>query len=83
MELRNKIINILLNCLDIIETHEHLITMDLINDLGMDSLTFVELIVLLEDEFGVEIPLENLEMENFRTLEKIETIVNMILNKGE
>ena len=31
------------------------------DDLGADSLAVVELIMALEDEFGIEIPTENLE----------------------
>jgi acyl carrier protein len=41
----------------------------------LDSLTFVELLLLLEQEFGVKTSLEDLEFENFRSIEKIAVFV--------
>ena len=38
---------------------------DILNDLGADSLTVVDLAMALEDEFEVELPDE--ELENIRT----------------
>ena len=39
---------------------------NLVDDLGADSLDVVELVMALEEEFGVEIPDE--EVENIRTI---------------
>lgn len=39
---------------------------DIINDFEADSLDVVDLIMSLEDEFGLEVPDE--EVENFRTV---------------
>ena len=39
---------------------------DIINDFGADSLDVIDMITTLSDEFGVEIPDE--EIENFHTV---------------
>ncbi|MEV6927327.1 phosphopantetheine-binding protein [Dactylosporangium sp. NPDC051485] len=39
--------------------------------LGVDSLGSAELIALIEDEFGVEIPLERLTPDSFATLRAV------------
>ena len=44
---------------------------DFVDDLGMDSLTFITLIVEIETKFDITIPDELLFMENFRCLENI------------
>jgi len=41
----------------------------------MDSLTFVELLVHLEQEFGLTISIQNLEVENVRSLARIADFV--------
>jgi len=41
----------------------------------LDSLAFVELLLLLEHEFGMEITVDNLEIDNFRTVAKIAQLV--------
>jgi acyl carrier protein len=42
---------------------------NLVDDLGADSLDVVELVMALEEEFGVEIPDE--EVENIRTIRDV------------
>jgi len=37
----------------------------------LDSLTFVDLILYLEQEFGIRVEADQLELENFRSIEKI------------
>lgn len=37
----------------------------------LDSLAFVELVLHLEQEFGVKITLEHVEIDNFRSVERI------------
>jgi acyl carrier protein len=44
---------------------------DLLETAVIDSLQFVELLAALEEEFGVRVPLEELELDNFRTLARI------------
>jgi acyl carrier protein len=41
---------------------------DLMETGAMDSLAFVELLLHLEEKFKVKIPLENLELDNFRSI---------------
>ncbi len=42
---------------------------NLVDDLGADSLSVVDLIMSVEDEFGVTIPDE--EVENIRTIDQV------------
>lgn len=44
---------------------------DLIEELGMDSITFVQLITLIEAEFNIEIADEDLAAESFSTIASI------------
>lgn len=48
---------------------------DLIDDLGMNSITFISIVVEIEAKFSIIVPDNMLLMENFR---KIEDIVNVI-----
>ena len=53
---------------DQLDLEEDSITMDssFIEDLGADSLDLVDLVMSLEDEFGLEVPDD--QIENFRTV---------------
>lgn len=44
---------------------------DLVEEGFLDSLTFVELLVCLEQEFGTTIPIDAIEIDNFKTIAKI------------
>ena len=44
---------------------------DLVEEGCLDSLTFVELLVCLEQEFGTTIPIDAIEIDNFKTIAKI------------
>ena len=48
---------------------------DLMDDLGMDSITFISLIVELEGVFEIIVPDDMLLMENFRNIDSIIQIV--------
>ena len=48
---------------------------DLIDDLGMDSITFISIIVEIEDMFGITIPDEMLLIENFRNVDEIVRLI--------
>ena len=48
---------------------------DLIDDLGLDSITFISIVVEIEAKFSITVPDEMLLMENFR---KIDDIVNVV-----
>lgn len=45
--------------------------MDLFETGALDSLGFVEFLLQLEQEFGVKVPLEDLQLDNFRTIQRI------------
>ena len=73
-ELHNKITDIFSDKLNLevpsIET-------DLFEDGLIDSLALVELLFALEHEFGMHISIENLAIENFKSIKKIaEFVVN-------
>ncbi len=48
---------------------------DLIDTGLVDSLTFVEFLAHLEQEFGVHVSLEDLEIDHFRTIARIARFV--------
>lgn len=48
----------------------------------LDSLAFVELLLHLEEEFGVTVSIEDLEIEQFRSVERIAEFV-MARNGGK
>ena len=48
---------------------------DLIETGLVDSLTFVEFLAQLEKEFGIQVSLEDLEIEHFRTISRIASFI--------
>lgn len=52
---------------------------DLVDGGLLDSLALVELLAAIEVEFGVEIPLDELELDRIRTLERL---AELILERG-
>ena len=56
---------------------------DLIDDLGMDSINFISLIIEIETTFDIQIPDEWLEMEKFQTYTQILLAVEMLLKEKE
>jgi len=44
---------------------------DLFETGALDSMAFVELLAQIESEFGVQVALGDIEMDNFRSIEKI------------
>jgi D-alanine--poly(phosphoribitol) ligase subunit 2 len=50
-------------------------TADLVDGGLLDSLALVELLAAVESEFGIEIPLEELELDRIRTLERLADLV--------
>lgn len=51
---------------------------DLLETGRIDSLTLVELIFALEQELGVELPLEELDVDHFRSLRAIAELVAVV-----
>lgn len=56
---------------------ENVNQIDIINDLGLDSITFILVVVEIETHFNIEIPDEMLLPENFRCIDNIVSIVKM------
>ena len=57
---------------------------DLIDDLGMDSVNFIALIIQLESEFDIQIPDDMLLLENFKCVDDIVSVIeNEISKKSE
>jgi acyl carrier protein len=48
---------------------------DLVEEGILDSLTFVELLVCLEQEFMVKVPMDSVDFDNFRSIAKITEFV--------
>ena len=55
--------------------------LDLIDSGTIDSVTFVELIANLEQEFSIRIPLDNLDLDHFRSIASIVEFVQTQLPK--
>lgn len=51
---------------------------DLIDDGGMDSITFISIIIEIESKFNFVIPDEMLMMENFRNIDDISCLIYKI-----
>lgn len=56
---------------------------DLFDTGGLDSLTFVELLLELEREYGVKVDLEDLELGNFQSIAKIAGFIAQRLGRTE
>ena len=83
-EIKNKIIEILTKLfsesgidLDVLEY------VDLVDDLGMDSINFISLIIEIETAFEIQIPDEWLQMEKFQTYTAIYSTVAELLSEKE
>jgi acyl carrier protein len=48
---------------------------DLLETGTLDSLKFVDLLACLEEEFGVQVSLEDLELDSFRSISRIAEFV--------
>jgi phosphopantetheine binding protein len=48
---------------------------DLFETGGLDSLVFVDLLLCLEKEFGLKVALEDLELDNFRSIARLAKFV--------
>ena len=58
----------------------NILFLDFIDDLGMDSLTFIDMVIEIENQFELVIPDECLTFENFRNIEKIHALICDIKN---
>ena len=48
---------------------------DLIDDLGMDSITFISIVVEIEAHFGIEVPDDMLLLEYFKCVDDIVAVI--------
>ena len=56
---------------------------DLIDDAGMDSITFISIVVEIEAKFNIIVPDEMLVMDNFRNVDDIVALVEQEINSEE
>lgn len=54
---------------------------DLKNDLGLDSLSLTELVIACEDEFGIEIDLDETHINKSATLRNLYEEINRLVNQ--
>ena len=54
---------------------------DLIDDLGMDSITFISIVVEIEAHFDIEVPDDMLLLENFKCVDDIVSVIENELSK--
>ena len=81
-EIKNKLINMIQTLFpDSGVDKDVLPYVDLIDDLGMDSITFISIVVEVEDLFGITVPDDMLLMENFRDIDGIIQIIENSKNE--
>ena len=52
---------------------------DWMDHLGIDSITFISIVVEIEAHFGIEIPDDMLSFENFKSIDNIVSTINTLL----
>ena len=83
-EIKAKIIGIMSNLFQNSDVDTEVLEyVDLIDDLGMDSVNFISLIIELEAEFDIQIPNDQLLMDKFREYSSIYSIVDELLISKE
>jgi len=55
---------------------------DTLAQAGLTSLDAVRLVLLVEDEFSIEIPVGELTLANFRSISTISRLVNRLMNQA-
>ena len=55
---------------------------DTLTEVGLTSLDAVKLVLLVEDEFNIEIPLSELTVANFRSIATISRLVNRLMTQA-
>jgi acyl carrier protein len=61
------------------KNHEITIQSNLKDDLGLDSLSFTELLIELEEHFEIEIDLDDPELPKLTVLEDIKNIIDKLI----
>lgn len=75
MDIQNKVIELIANQLNL-KTEEIKPESQILNDLGADSLDVVEMLMALEEEFGITIP-----AEEATALATVEDVIKVIESK--
>lgn len=83
--IKEKIIKILKDILIEIKFDDEVLEhMNLVDDLGIDSISFITLIIELENSFDINIPDKYLLIDKMNTVDKIQMIIsNELLKKEE
>ena len=55
---------------------------DTLTEVGLTSLDAVKLVLLVEDEFNIEIPLSELTVANFQSIATISRLVNRLVTQA-
>ena len=83
-EIKTKVTDILNNIFPKFESDTRILEyVDLIDELGMDSLTFIAIVVEIESIFNIIVPDEMLRLESFRNVGKIIEIVENAINSNK
>ena len=82
MGIKKRIIKILEEIFGNDMSRETFQRINLITNAGMDSLSFIALVVSIEDEFDIEIEFEDIEITNFQTLDSICEIIKKYYTNG-
>ena len=79
--MKEKVIEIIRNCCAL--TEDHIAPGSVIKELSLDSLSFVELVVTLEQEFDVTFDDEQLNIRDYTCVQDIITAVEGLINAGQ
>ena len=52
---------------------------DIINDIGLDSIQMINLVLMLEDEFGIQIDFESFDFTNFYSVDLLDGYISKIM----
>jgi acyl carrier protein len=55
---------------------------DTLAEAGLTSLDAIRLVLLVEDEFGIEIPVSELTLANFRSISTISLLITRLVNQS-
>ena len=80
-EIKQTLIDMIKNLFPNIEVDNDIVEyVDFIDDLGMDSITFISIVVEVEDIFAITVPDDMLLMENFRNVDRVAQIIEQNKN---
>lgn len=85
MNIKTKLIELIFkdndSSLESIIDCEEILEINIFDDLGYDSIRFIELIVDIENKFQIELDDELLIMNNFSTISKIIDNISLIISR--